>query len=53
MIQMSRGSEFQRWKEKQLKALLPMVQRQVEGTERWMEGGGYEGAGGDGSVEEI
>ena len=37
MLQMSGGSEFQSWEAERLKALLPIVLRRAEGTERWRE----------------
>ena len=37
MFLMSGGSEFQSWGAERLNALLPMVLRRAEGTERWRE----------------
>ena len=37
MFLRSGGSEFQSWGAERLKALLPIVLRRAEGTERWRE----------------
>ena len=37
-FQRSGGREFQSWGAEHLKALLPVVLRQAEGTVRWVEG---------------